>query len=141
MTGENGPIPPSNPGVISMSLSWPTEALRYLRREKHPNPKVKLAALNSASATSIGGIYFGGGNSRVRLYWFSRCVEFSTGRKSVFYERSVYDDEDGNLLCHDYSNEFPHHGDPDPSSFSRQYGHDFSKKEWFPDSNSFSFFL
>ena len=35
-------------GVISLSESWTDEALRYLRREKHTDGKVKMAALNYA---------------------------------------------------------------------------------------------
>jgi len=54
------------PAVISMSESWTDEALRYLRRERHPDPSVKLAALNYASCSYIGGSYSNGDMTRAQ---------------------------------------------------------------------------
>lgn len=51
----------SERGIISVSESWTDEALRYLRRKKHSDPKVKMAALNYANCYVVGGNYSDGG--------------------------------------------------------------------------------
>jgi hypothetical protein len=53
-------------GVISMSESWTDEALRYLRRERHSSSSSKLAALNYANCTYVGGNYSDGGFTRAQ---------------------------------------------------------------------------
>eukprot|EP00746_Dinoflagellata_sp_MGD_P007475 gnl/MRDRNA2_/MRDRNA2_114803_c0_seq1.p1 gnl/MRDRNA2_/MRDRNA2_114803_c0~~gnl/MRDRNA2_/MRDRNA2_114803_c0_seq1.p1 ORF type:complete len:387 (-),score=73.10 gnl/MRDRNA2_/MRDRNA2_114803_c0_seq1:83-1243(-) len=53
-------------GVVSLSESWTDEAVRYLRREKHTDRAVKLAALNYANCTYVGGNYSDGGMVRAQ---------------------------------------------------------------------------
>lgn len=49
-------------GQITISESWTDEALRYLRRERYPHEDtLKLAALNYANCTYVGGNYSDGG--------------------------------------------------------------------------------
>jgi hypothetical protein len=49
-----------------MSRSWTDEALRFLARKKHTNSDVKLAAMNYANCTFVGGNYSDGGYVRAQ---------------------------------------------------------------------------